>query len=147
MIIAFLLFQGLRHQTLQFFVDGHKTLHHTIETALGWIHSKRLILDWFHLNEKCKTQLRPICRGRERRNAILKELLPWLWRGQIDEAIAYLRTLGSADLKQGHTVDRLIGYFERNRPLIPCYALRKQLGLCNSSNRGEKANDVLVAHR
>ncbi|MDO9535590.1 MAG: hypothetical protein Q7J85_09755, partial [Bacillota bacterium] len=28
-----------------------------------------------------------------------------------------------------------------------CYALRKQLGLRNSSNKGEKANDLCVADR
>jgi hypothetical protein len=30
---------------------------------------------------------------------------------------------------------------------IPCYALRKKLGLRVSSNRGEKANDLVVAQR
>ncbi len=56
-------------------------------------------------------------------------------------------TLGSAYLKPGHTVDRLIRYFERTRLVIPCYALRKQLRLSNSSNWGEKAHVVLVSHR
>jgi hypothetical protein len=31
--------------------------------------------------------------------------------------------------------------------MIPVYAVRRQLGLRNSSNRGEKANDLLVAAR
>lgn len=30
---------------------------------------------------------------------------------------------------------------------IPCYALRKKLGLRNSSNRGEKSNDLTVSER
>jgi hypothetical protein len=30
---------------------------------------------------------------------------------------------------------------------VPCYALRERLGLRNSSNRGEKANDLVVARR
>jgi hypothetical protein len=33
------------------------------------------------------------------------------------------------------------------RSYIPCYALRKALGLRNSSNREEKANDIIVAKR
>ena len=30
---------------------------------------------------------------------------------------------------------------------MPCYALRKELGLRNSSNLGEKSNDIIVADR
>ncbi len=30
---------------------------------------------------------------------------------------------------------------------MPCYALRKELGLRNSSNLGEKANDIVVSSR
>ena len=32
-------------------------------------------------------------------------------------------------------------------PYIPCYAVRQTLGLRNSSNRGEKANDLVVSER
>ena len=41
----------------------------------------------------------------------------------------------------------MITYLTRNRPMIPVYAVRKRLGLRNSSNRGEKANDLMVANR
>ena len=33
------------------------------------------------------------------------------------------------------------------KPYIPCYAVRKMLDLRNSSNIGEKANDLLVSER
>ena len=36
---------------------------------------------------------------------------------------------------------------ERNRSIIPCYALRRELGLRNSSNVGEKYNDLVVSDR
>jgi hypothetical protein len=42
---------------------------------------------------------------------------------------------------------KLIEYLERVQDTIPCYALRKQLGLRNSSNLGEKANDLIVSNR
>jgi len=77
----------------------------------------------------------------------LDKLLPILWLGNVDAAIAFLQAIQPALLKNGQTVDRLIGYFERNRAFIPCYALRKKLGLRNSSNKGEKANDLCVATR
>jgi hypothetical protein len=44
-------------------------------------------------------------------------------------------------------LEGLTGYLERNRSHIPCYAVRKRLGLRNSSNRGEKANDLVVSAR
>ncbi len=107
----------------------------------------RIFLDGYHLHEKCKDQLSLVLRGKNVRNPVLAERMPWLWLGQVDAAIAYLRTLGSDRMKSGKSVDRLIEYFERNRQYIPCYALRSQLGLRNSSNRGEKANDRCVADR
>ena len=70
-----------------------------------------------------------------------------MWLGKLDDAIAFLQQIQPEKVKSGQSVDRLIGYFERNRDYIPCYALRKQLGLRNSSNRGEKANDLCVAER
>ena len=41
----------------------------------------------------------------------------------------------------------LILYLTRNQDHIPCYAIRQQLGLRNSSNAVEKCNDLLVAAR
>ncbi len=78
---------------------------------------------------------------------MLSRLLTLLWRGRGDAAIAYLRDLDPEKIKPGQSVVTLIGYFERNRDYIPCYVLRKQLGLRNSSNREEKANDLCVAGR
>ena len=57
------------------------------------------------------------------------------------------RSLPVGEIKNLDSVDKLIGYVERNRSHIPCYALREALGLRNSSNAGEKANDLWVASR
>ena len=46
----------------------------------------------------------------------------------------------------GNNQSRYI-YLERKRAGITCYAVRKKLGLRNSSNPVEKANDLLVARR
>ena len=42
---------------------------------------------------------------------------------------------------------KLVEYLKRNTPYIPCYAIRKELGLCNSSAIGEKMNDLIVSDR
>ena len=147
-LIAFLLHKDLLHDhCVQFFVDGARSLHADILAGMSWFRPMRIFLDWYHLHEKCKVELSLVLRGKKVRNPVLANLMPLLWLGQVDAAIAYLRTLGSDQIKSGKSVDRLIEYFERNREYIPCYALRDQLGLRNSSNRGEKANDLCVADR
>lgn len=44
-------------------------------------------------------------------------------------------------------VNNLLGYFQKKGDAITCYALRAKLGLRNSSNPVEKANDLVVAGR
>ena len=70
-----------------------------------------------------------------------------LWVGKPDAVIGVLRRVSEEYLKDGRTTEALIAYLERNREYIPCYALRKKLGLRNSSNKGEKSNDLAVSSR
>ena len=50
-------------------------------------------------------------------------------------------------IKSQKALEDLAGYIKRKQENIPCYALRKALGLHNSSNPVEKENDLLVAQR
>lgn len=148
MLIAFLFHnQLISGHHLQFFVDGARSLQLCLVNMFQWLPHVRIILDWYHLKKKCEYELSLVLKGSKIRNKILDELLPILWLGKLDVAIAFLQRIDSTQVKSGQSVDRLIGYFERNRDYIPCYALRKQLGLRNSSNKGEKANDLCVADR
>ncbi|MDK2932785.1 MAG: hypothetical protein PWP27_595, partial [Clostridiales bacterium] len=62
--------------------------------------------------------------GTKVHNSVLSEILPLLWVGKVDKVIAVLKVLSPEKIKLGQSTDRLIGYFERNREYIPCYALR-----------------------
>ena len=73
--------------------------------------------------------------------------MPLLWYGLVDQAIAYLSNIPEDQIKNPDEVIHLMTYLGKNRPMIPVYAVRRELGLRNSSNRGEKANDLLVAAR
>jgi hypothetical protein len=146
-LIAFLLHNDLLKNRLQFFVDGQKTLHAAIITAFSWLHNVGILLDWYHLEKKCKGELSMAMKGRTIRNTVLGQLMHLLWYGMVDKAIAYLTTLSEDWIKDRSHTECLIQYIERNRPYIPCYAVRKMLGLRNSSNRGEKENDLIVSHR
>ena len=86
-------------------------------------------------------------RGKDRRNAILEKVLRYLWAGNVVGASEYLSSLDSADIKNRKWLNDLLGYFEKKGDAITCYALRAKLGLRNSSNPVEKANDLIVAGR
>ena len=72
-----------------------------------------------------------------------------LWAGNVDGAIEYLSGVGDAELKPGgrRELEGAVAYLERKRDRIPCYAARAHLGLRNSSNAVERANNDLVARR
>jgi hypothetical protein len=147
LVLAFLLHNDLLKYNLIFFVDGQRSLGKTILTMFAWFHPLQLILDWPHLQDKCRSLSSMALKGRETRNQVLAQLFPLLWLGCVDRAIKFLRDLEPAQIKDAQRLEQLIGYFQRQQPYIPCYAVRKELGLRNSSNRGEKANDLLVSHR
>lgn len=86
-------------------------------------------------------------RGKEKRNAVLEKLLRHLWVGDVDGAAAYLRSLTQSYIKNQKCLEEVNACLERKRAGITCYAVRKKLGLRNSSNPVEKANDLLVARR
>ncbi len=146
-VLAFLLSHGLLAQRLRFFIDGQRRLPGAILTFFSWHPAASLLLDGFHWVKQGKEQLSLACRGREIRNRHLKVLLGLLWFGLLDRAQDYLRSIAAVELKNPAAMERLIGYLERNRSPIPCYALRRQLGLPNSSNPVARANHLVTSNR
>lgn len=146
-LLAFLLANGLTRRSLIVFVDGQRSLHTALEKVLRCWRSWQVILDWYHLEKRCRENLSMAMKGREVRNQALENLLALLWDGRVESAMAYLVALPSEQIKNAAEIQTLLGYLERQRPHIPCYSVRKKLGLRNSSNRGEKENDLLVAAR
>lgn len=149
LVLAFLLYNGLLNSAGQliFFIDGAADLRLSIQTLFSGLLSFKIILDWYHLEKKCKERLSMAMKGKSVRNKVLEHITLLLWRGKVEAAISYLQGLNKDDIKNQEEIKRLIGYFERNRSFIPCYALRQKLGLRVSSNRGEKANDLAVSSR
>jgi hypothetical protein len=147
-LLAFLLSNGLLTLPgpLVFFTDGAEDLLGAIQKVFAFLPFK-LILDWYHLDKKCQQRLSMAMKGKQIRNKVLEELLVWLWIGNVDQAITYLRGLDPNVVKDADQIEKLIGYFSRNLSFIPCYALRQKLGIRVSSNPVEKANDLLVSNR
>lgn len=146
-VLGYLLANAVLGSRLQFFVDGQKTLHAGILRAFSWFRNLGMILDWYHLEDKCARQLSLAMKGATLRNDALAEVSKLLWYGRVTSAIEWLRNLPTTDIKNPDALQGLIGYFERNRQYIPCYEVRKRFGLRNSSQLGEKMNDLLVSGR
>jgi hypothetical protein len=146
-LIAFLLANKLTGKRFQFFTDGHTVLNDTIRRCFKWYPDFGIILDWYHLVKKCKELLSLSLRGRIIRNEVLSSLMPLLWHGLTNQAIEMLQEIEPEKIKNDEQLAKLIAYLERNNDMIPCYALRKSLGLCNSSAIGEKMNDLIVSAR
>jgi hypothetical protein len=146
-MIGFLVNNDLLKYRLQFFMDGERKLRAGIVKAFSWFSNIGIILDWYHLKKKNKELLSMALKGRGIRNDVLNKLMPLLWYGMVDKAIEYLSGLDGELIKNQDVCDNLINYLKRNQPYIPCYAVRKKLGLRNSSNIGEKMNDLIVSNR
>ena len=143
-IMAFCFNNDLIGTRLQFFTDGHRMLNQAILKALSWYRNIGVILDWYHLRKKCKEKLSLAMRGRVFRNEVLEHLMPLLWNGLTDKAIDLLNETDTSLIKDQARITELISYLERNKAYIPCYEIRKKLGLKNSSAIGEKMNDLVV---
>jgi hypothetical protein len=146
-LIAFIFNNQLIDNRFQFFTDGHRMLNKTIFKSFRWYANIGIILDWYHLKKKCREQLSLAMKGRILRNQVLDNLLPLLWHGLTDRGIDLLNKISPNSVKSTYAMKKLVEYLKRNTPYIPCYAIRKELGLCNSSAIGEKMNDLIVSDR
>lgn len=84
---------------------------------------------------------------KEEKDKIKQEFAAILWTGRMDKITKYIDNIKKANIKNVKKLDELRGYLDRKSPYLACYALRHQLGLRTSSNRVEKANDIVVATR
>ena len=148
MLMAFLLSNNLMlDNSLVFLADGAQNIRNYIEMYFS-SHPYTLILDWYHLKKKCKELVSSSLKGtKDQKKEFTQSLLRMLWVGNVNEAICYLNELDGSQIKSSYWLGELTGYLDRKKKQIVCYALRHELGLRISSNRVEKANDLLVARR
>lgn len=128
--------------------DGERRLRDIFLPGLapygGSIHH---VLDWHHLDQRASQLLSLALRGKDIRNQHREKLLHLLWFGCVESAIQYIETIPTADIKYQKPLPELVEYLRKRKDQIPVYAVRRQLGLANSSNVVEKANDRLVSAR
>ena len=75
----------------------------------------------------------------------VRELLYYLWRGMVDEAIEYLKKKVTAKNKQ--KLAELITYLEKHKVEIIDYGKRQKVGKTIGSGRMEKGVDQVIGYR
>lgn len=147
-LVAFLLDNHLLEgHRLVFFTDGATIIRDYIETYFGF-RQHTIILDWLHLKKKCVEFLSMGVKGtKEDKSQIKKGLIAILWTGRVEKAIKYIDSIKQTNIKNIQKLSELKDYLKRKSPNVVCYALRRELNLRISSNRVEKANDMVVAVR
>ena len=148
LLVAFLLENKLMEDhRLIFFSDGATCIRDNIEKYFGF-RQHTIILDWLHLEKKCNEFLSMGIKGsKEEKQRIKKDLASILWTGRYQNAINYLESLKKSQVRNSVKIGELKDYIRRKSPNLACYALRHELSLRISSNRVEKANDLVVATR
>ncbi len=122
--------------------DGARSIRNTLHAVFGL--SVCIILDWYHLSHKVESLMSMIAVNKELKEQYVKELKELLWNGEVQKAIDYIDKMRVKNpIKQKELRD----YLEKHRAEIIPYQLRQSNGKTIGSGRGEKANDLIVAHR
>ncbi len=148
LLAAFLLENGLlENRQLVFLSDGAKEIREYAEKFFSW-RPYILILDWFHLAKRIKEYCSMCIKlPKDKKGPIIKKILNYLWVGNVDGAIEYIRGFSSSIIKNEEIHNDMCAYLERKRENICCLAIRRVFNLRLSSNAAEKSNDLVVADR
>lgn len=146
-LFMLLLILGIgRHRSLLFIADGARWIRNFFVNYCAEAKQTQMILDWYHLRLKGYQLASMICRGKVAKGKFLATLYYHLWRGNVTQAIAFLRTYRT-QAKNLDKLDELIDYLHARKPFIPDYQARRRQQQYIGSGHVEKANDLIVARR
>ena len=147
-LVAFLLENNLfEGRQLVFMSDGAKEIKDYAEKFFSW-RPYILILDWFHLAKRIREMISMCLKmPRDKKGSVIKKILNYLWVGNVDGAITYIRGFKSSIIKNADVHEEMVAYLLRKKENICCHALRREFKLRLSSNTAEKSNDLVVADR
>ena len=104
-----------------------------------------MVLDWYHLCKKLRSMMSMIAQNKEDKAVHLKVLIPKLWMGQVDEAIAYLET--QVKPRREDKWQELTRYLAKHKAEIVNYNRRSRAGKVVGSGRMEKGVDLTIGRR
>jgi hypothetical protein len=132
--------------SLLLIADGARWIRSFFLETLAAIGHKTMLLDWYHLRQKCLEMTSRICRGREASRQLLQRLYRRLWSGKVAAAVDVLRAYRPL-ARNEEALDCFIAYLEARSAWIPNYRQRRSERKYIGSGHAEKANDLIVARR
>jgi hypothetical protein len=135
-----------RTRTLLLVADGARWIRDWFAAVQAVLPRSQLVLDWHHLRQKCRDFASMVCRGREAKAALLKEVYQHLWQGESAAAVAVLEAY-RPQAKAGAWLETWISHLQARMPYMPNYRQRRREQHYIGSGQVEKANDLLVAQR
>jgi hypothetical protein len=145
LLVVLLLAVGAQ-RSLLLIADGARWIRAFFTETLAHIPNKTMILDWYHLQQKCLDLSSRICRGKGARVRFLWRLYRCLWRGDVPAAVALLEAY-RPHTKNMAMLETLIAYLEARAHWMPNYRQRRINQQYVGSGHVEKANDLIVARR
>ena len=144
LVVVLLALQEWR--TLLLIADGARFLRAFFTDTLAHVVDKTMLLDWYHLHQKCAELCSRICHGRQGRAKLLLRLYRRLWRGDVAGAVAVLQAY-HGQARNTAVLETLIAYLETRQAWIPNYRQRRIDQHYIGSGQVERANDLIVARR
>jgi len=126
--------------------DGARWIRAFFRTLVAPLPTTLMILDWWHLRQKCAELGSRICRGHLAKERFLLQVQRRLWRGDVDGACAFVEAY-RPQARNTEKLDELLAYLRARREFLPNYRQRYSTRLYIGSGHTEKLNDLLVARR
>jgi len=133
-------------RSLLLLADGARWIRAFFRTLLIPLPATMMILDWWHLRQKCADLGSRICRGHLAKERFLLQVQRRLWRGDVDGACAYLEAY-RPQARNSEKLEELLAYLRVRREFLPNYRQRYTTRQYIGSGHTEKLNDLLVARR
>jgi hypothetical protein len=123
--------------------DGARSIRATLEAVFG--PSVCIVLDWYHLQHKVTSMMSMIAHNKADKELLIKDISAVLWRGDVAGAVAKLDL--ATGVRNADKLRELREYLLKHQGEIIDYGRRQRAGKTIGSGQGEKANDIVVAHR
>jgi hypothetical protein len=123
--------------------DGARSIRVTLEAVFG--PSVCIVLDWYHLQHKVSAMMTMIAHNKADKELLIRDISGLLWGGDVAAAVAKLDQ--ATGVRNVGKQRELREYLLKHQCEIINYRRRQRVGKTIGSGRGEKANDIVVAHR
>jgi len=133
-------------RSLLLLADGARWIRAFFRTLVAPVPTAIMILDWWHLRQKCAELGSRICHGHLAKERFLLQVQRRLWRGDVEGACAFVESY-RPQARNTEKLEELLTYLRARQEFLPNYRQRYTTRRYIGSGHTEKLNDLLVARR